>query len=148
MRVSIISNLAACMVALSLVGCGGSNKLKITVPTPAQVSEFVANAKITLPAAAQATGYQELRSMDDALWLQIRMPVTDLQTFLDSSPFRQATLTTNDQYRVSQFSDFLPVPPVRYRAGQESLPNARVLNMVIDESDSTNVVVYLMWHET
>jgi hypothetical protein len=86
--------------------------------------------------------------MDDALWLQVRMPASELQAFLDASPFRSATLTTNDQYRVFEFQDFFPTPPARYRAGQQELPNARVLNMVIDESDTTNVVVYLMWHET
>ena len=86
--------------------------------------------------------------MDDALWLQVRLPASDLQTFLDASPFRSVTLATNDQYRLPDFQSFFATPPVRYRAGQQSLPNARVLNMVVDESDTTNVVVYLMWHET
>ena len=86
--------------------------------------------------------------MDDALWLQVRMPARDLQGFLDASPFRSAKLTTNDQYRVFDFRDFLPTPPVRYRSGEQGLPNARFLKMLIDESDTTNAVVYLMWHET
>lgn len=86
--------------------------------------------------------------MDDALWLQVRLPASDSQTFLDGSPFRGVTLTTNDQYCLAQFQSFFAAPPVRYRARRQSLPNARVLNMVLDESDTTNVVVYLMWHET
>lgn len=86
--------------------------------------------------------------MDDALWLQVRMPAGDLQGFLDTSPFHAATLTTNDQYRVFQFQEFFETPPTQYRAGQQELPNARALNMVVDESDTTNVTVYLMWHET
>ena len=86
--------------------------------------------------------------MDDALWLQVKLPAQDLETFLDSSPFSGAPLTTNNQYRISQFQEFFTTPPARYRAGQRELPNARVLNMVIDESDTTNVVIYLMWHET
>lgn len=86
--------------------------------------------------------------MDDALWLQVRMPAQTLQGFLDSSPFKGATLTSSDRYLLSEFREFLPNPPARYRAGQQSLPNARVLNMVIDESNPTNVVVYLMFHKT
>ena len=41
--------------------------------------------------------------MDAALWLQMRMPVTDLQGFLDGSPFRNAKLSTNDQSLVFKF---------------------------------------------
>lgn len=86
--------------------------------------------------------------MDDALWLQVKIPTADLQAFLDCSPFRSSTLTTNDQYRVYKFERFLPTPPTRYRGGEQELPNARYLNIIIDESNDTNVVVYLMWHET
>ena len=142
------ASLAISIIMLALLGCNRSNAPVITTPTAAQISEFTRNASITLPASALPIGWRELRSMDDALWLQVRMPARDLQTFLDSSPFRTATLMTNDQYRVSQFQEFFTTPPVHYRAGQQELPNARVLNIVIDESDTTNVVIYLMWHET
>lgn len=86
--------------------------------------------------------------MDDAMWLQVRMPAQDLKAFLDCSPFRSTTLTANNEYLVYQFRGFFTTPPTRYRAGQQGLPNARVLNILIDESDTTNVVAYLMWHET
>lgn len=86
--------------------------------------------------------------MDDGLWLQVRMPARDLQTFLDASPFRGAKLANNNPYAVHTFRAFLPTPPVRYRSGSQELPNARFLNMLIDESDTTDAVVYLMWHET
>jgi hypothetical protein len=144
MRISLASSI----IMLALLGCNRSSAPPITTPTAAQISEFIHNASITLPASAQPIGWRELRGMDDALWLQVRMPARDLQTFLDSSPFRGVTLTTNDQYRISQFQEFFTTPPVQYRAGQQELPNARVLNMVIDESDTTDVVLYLMWHET
>jgi hypothetical protein len=86
--------------------------------------------------------------MDDALWLRVRIPARDLQSFLEASPFRSVRLTTNEQYRVFDFRDFLPTPPARYRSGERELPKARFLKMLIDESDTTNAVVYLMWHET
>ena len=133
---------------IALLGCSRSTVPVITTPTAAQITEFTTNAKITLPASAQPLGWRESRGMDDALWLQVRLPAADLQTFLDGSPFRGATLTTNDQYRIFDFRDFMPTPPIRYRCGEQQLPNARYLKMIVDESDNTNAVVYLMWHET
>ena len=131
-----------------LLGCSKTSTPVITAPTATQLAEFATNASITLPPSATPIGWREERGMDDALWLQVRMPARDLQGFLDASPFRSAKLTTNDQYRVFDFRDFLPTPPVRYRSGEQGLPNARFLKMLIDESDTTNAVVYLMWHET
>lgn len=141
---TILLSVLACMMS----GCNSSSKPVIKIPTAGQIVEFTNNAHITLPASSIITGYIEMRGMDDALWLQVRMPASDLQNFLDNSPFRATSLTTNDQYRAFEFQDFLPKPPLHYRAGQQELPNARVLNMIIDESTTTNVVVYLMWHET
>jgi len=140
--------LSISLLLVALLGCSRTTAPVITTPTVAQIAEFTTNASITLPSSAQPVGWCEERGMDDALWLQVRLPASDLQTFLDGSPFRSVTLATNDLYCLTQFRSFFATPPVRYRAGQQSLPNARVLNMVVDESETTNVVVYLMWHET
>lgn len=148
MSTSFSSTILVCALATALLGCGGSSAPVITTPTAMQVKEFTRNAGITLPASAQPVSWRELRGMDDALWLQVRMPATEVAAFLASSPFSTAKLATNDQSRLYNFQDFWQSPPQRHRSGQESLPNARVLNIVIDDSDATNAVVYLMWHET
>ena len=140
--------LSISLLLVALLGCSRSPAPVITLPTAAQIAELTTNASITLPPSAQPVAWREERGMEDALWLQVRLPASDLQTFLDRSPFRSVTLATNDQYCLTQFQSFFATPPVRYRAGQQSLPNSRVLNMLVDESDTTNVVVYLMWHET
>lgn len=140
--------LSILLLLVALLGCSRGTAHVIATPTLAQISEFTTNARIALPASAQPIGWREERGMDDALWLQVRLPASDLQTLLDSSPFRNVTLTTNGQYCLTQFQSFFATPPVRYRAGQQSLPNARVLNILVDEGDTTNVLVYLMWHET
>jgi hypothetical protein len=129
-----------------LLGCTGSPR--VTKPTAAQIAEFTANARITLPPSAEAIGWREERGMDDALWLQVKMPAEELSAFLERSPFESAKWHSGDKYSLSQFDQFWTTPPVRYRSAHESLPNARVLNILIDESDDEEVVVYLMWHET
>ncbi len=85
--------------------------------------------------------------MDSAMWLKLKMPVKDFPAFIEQSPLRETTLTSDDTYQVYQFHDFIPTAPARYRAGQQPLANGRVLNMLADESDTTTVVVYLMLHE-
>jgi hypothetical protein len=133
---------------IALLGCSRSTVTIITTPTAAQLAEFTTNAKISLPPSAQPLGWREQRGMDAALWLQVRLPAADLQAFLDASPFRGAILTTNDMYRIFDFREFIPTPPTRYRCGEQQLPNAHYLKMVVDESDTTNAVVYFMWHDT
>jgi hypothetical protein len=136
------------VVVFALVGCTQGSKPGITKPTAAQITEFTRNATITLPTSAQPVGWREERGMDDALWLQLRIPRGDVRGLLDASPFRSSKFNTNDNALVFKFQDFLPTPPVRYRCAEQQLPNARFLNIIIDESDATNAVVYLMWHET
>ena len=141
--------LSILLLLIALLGCGRSTPPVITTPTAAQIAEFTANTKITLPASVQAISWHEERGMDAALWLQMRMPATELQGFLDGSPFRNAKLSTNDQSLVFKFQDFFPTPPLRYRCAEQQLPNARFLNIIIiDETDTTNALVSLMWHET
>ncbi len=148
MLISFSKTIFICALAIALLGCGRSSTPVITTPTAVQVAEFTRNTGITLPASAQPIGWRESRGMDDALWLQVRMPATEVATFLASSPFRTAKLETNAQPRLYEFQDFWQNPPQQHRSGQESLPNAQFLNIVIDDSDATNAVVYLMWHET
>ena len=80
----------------------------------------------------------------------------ELQTFLESSPFKNETLEKNEGTHLSTTSSkvvlgifglFWKTPPIHYRWGQVRLPNERVLNLMIDEDDATTIVVYLMWHE-
>jgi hypothetical protein len=137
------------LVLFALLGCSCSRAPVITTPNASQIAEFTAKAKITLPGSAQPVGWLEERGIDDALWLQVRMPETELQSFLDGSPFRGVSLSTSNQYLVYCFRDFFPTPPVRYRCAQRRLPNARALNiLIIDENGTTNALVSLMWHET
>ena len=148
MRESLLTPILVCTLYCTLPGCNRSGTPIITTPTAAQVAEFVRNAGISLPPTAHPVGWVESRGMDDVLWLQVQMPAADIPAFLESSPFRGAKLATTDEYDLHHFQDFWKTPPQRYRSGQQRLPNARVLNIVIDDSDATNAVVYLMWHET
>jgi hypothetical protein len=132
---------------VTLLGCSRNTSPEITPPTFAQIDEFATSARITLPASAQAVGWSRHHGRDKALWLQVRLPASDLRAFLESSPF-QGKMLTNEKYWLTVFESFLVAPPVYYRGGRQSLPNGKFLNILVDESDSSNLVVYLMWFET
>lgn len=57
------------------------------------------------------------------------------------------SLITMQQYHMYNFKDFLPAAPIKFRSGQTALPNAKTLNMLIDDSNPTKAVVYRMWFE-
>ena len=139
--------LAGLVLAVVLTGCGKNSAPIISVPTSAQVAEFTQKAVVTLPVTAKSTGWKESRGMDDALWLKIEMPVAELNAFIEASPFQSGGFQTNWQYDLYNFQDFLPTPPLKYRTGQKALPNVKTLNMLIDDSNPTNAVVYMMWFE-
>lgn len=147
MRTPFSNTIFVCALAIALLGC--EYRSGITKPTAAQVAGFVHNASITLPASAQPVGWRELPDTTNVLWLQVRMPASDVAVFLASSPFNATTLATNSPYKYHtyDFGHFWQRPPRRYRAAQNWLPNGTQLHMVIDDSNSTNALLYLMWRK-
>lgn len=123
------------------------SKPAISVPTQNQIAEFVRKTGVKLPASAQPIGWREARGMDDALWLQVSMPRSDVEGFLNGSPFSGKPLQAGVGTTIP-FKHFFTTAPQRYRGEQFALPNARVLNILIDDSDDTTAMVYMMWHET
>jgi hypothetical protein len=125
------------------------NKPVVAKPTEIQIAEFASKAHIALTPSAHAIGWREERGeLDDAIWLHLTVPKGELDEFLSNSPFRGIQLQTKHQSPPSHFDDFFTAPPTQYRSGQQWLPNARLLNILIDESDPADAQVYLMWHET
>lgn len=117
--------------------------------TAEQVSHFGDRVGIAFPVAATPVAYMETRGMDDSLWLQMQMSTSDLQEFLATPPLDEVNLSDEkNEIVLHAFHQFWTSPPSRYRSAQIQLPNARVLNILIDETDSEKVIVYVQWHET
>jgi hypothetical protein len=144
--VSIASSIFICFSLL--ISCSKPKSASLTPPTRVQIEEFSHNANIDFPSSAKFTAWREERGMDDALWLQVRIPKKDFKKFLIDSHLITTKLTSSDLYISYLFKDFYTTAPTHYQAGQQQLPNARVLNILFEESDNSDVTVYLMWHET
>ncbi|MEO7362836.1 MAG: hypothetical protein ABI120_21065 [Gemmatimonadaceae bacterium] len=117
-------------------------------PTAEQRAQFERDAGVTFPASVELIAWREERGIDGAVWLEFKIPAADFPAFIDKSPLQKTILSASDKYQENQFRDLMPAPPAHYRAGQQALPNGRVLSMLADETDTKIVVVYLMLHET
>jgi hypothetical protein len=145
--VLLVAALVGSGCGVSLTPAGGS--MKPARPTPAQIASFLQNARITLPASSSPLLYLEVSGGPDGVaWLSVNLPKADLQSFLQASPFRDAMLKPNDEYYLGDFSMLWQTQPTTHRSGQVRLPNAQVLNILIDETDPATATIYLMWHET
>ena len=134
------------IAGVALVACSCDRGIR--VPTHADVVSFTNSAHLTLPSGTDATAYRsESGGMDSAAWMQVTMRKELVDVFLASSPFGGAEIRTNGNSVVHLFGGFIKATPLAYREASSSLPNSDVLKLVIDDDDSTNAVIYIMWHE-
>ena len=145
---ALASHVARFAIAMLLLGCSAVSSSSDKPPNVQQRAQFERDASVTIPASATLVAWHEERGMDSAVWLEFKIPAADFAAFIDASPLQKTVLSASDKYQENQFRDLLAVPPAHYRAGQQALPNGRVLNMLADESNAGIVVVYLMLHET
>ena len=136
-------------IALMSFGCSSSTHPPVVPPTSSQVAEFLKHANLTLPESARPIGYRARSGgMDQALWISFSLPMIDVPAFLSTSPFQDGKLESKDEYILYLFDHFWQTPPTRYRSAQRGLPHNEAINLLIDESDATTAMIYMMWHET
>lgn len=144
-----MNKIALLIIGTFIYGCNSAKQPVITKPTPAQITEFTNNSTLIIPATAKAIGWYEERGMDDALYLQIEMQTSELEQFLDNTPFKNAVFSKNSEYDLYTFNVFYKSnPPTTYRSAEVWLPNARAIKILVNESNPANTIVYLLWHET
>lgn len=148
LTVSFTHGTAVALCAAIFAGCTfQSAQPKVVAPTPALIQEFLTRSGLTIPHSAQPTDWYEERGMDDTLSLRLRVPVSDLEAFLSQPLLKGLKLSAFDPSITHGFQVFGPTPAT-YRAGQQRLPNARFVNVLIDDGDPQTANVYLMWGET
>jgi hypothetical protein len=143
-----IAALLLLLILPAMQGCYQNDAAVAKVPTAAQIAAFSARANIALPASAKPTRWMQQQGLDDAMWMQVEIPTKDVQAFLDNSPFRNTVLSKDAPLRLHDFSLWVSKAPLKYQAGQSALANAKVLNILIDQSDDQTAIIYLMWHQT
>jgi len=141
---------------------GGPFRIQRTVTEDVSTEQLAHCSQImnlTFPPSARPLGLCATYGMDDVLQLKVEMSRNELQQFIEASPFAGAELGRN-QIQVYGDSDLRwwnvdELDPYEGKDGQEaflseqtSLPNAEVLNILIDVRRDDIVIVYLEWFET
>jgi hypothetical protein len=113
------------------------------------LTELSSKIGLTFPPGTQVLGVRELRGQDDAILLKVKLGKDQWGSFLASSPFKDKIFSEGKRYLLGPNDDWWnPKQPETLPTAQAALPNAKILNLGVDQKDSTEVIVYVMWHET
>jgi hypothetical protein len=85
------------------------------------------------------------------MWLQFRLPASEFQQFIASSPI-PPTEIRNDPQRaalpLNYFREWLPTVPRNFKYAETQIAPGRCVKCIFDFDDPQTLVVYLMWFTT
>ncbi len=139
--------LLATLCCISACGVSKSSPT-IVVPTASQVAQFEKTTGLTLPTSASAVKYSEDSGLDDAMWLEVKVPKEKFSDLIPNGMTQGGNWHALDGYILPLFDRFWSSPPKSFRSMQVTLPHGRALNILVDETGPTELIVYLMWHTT
>ena len=121
-------------------------------PTPAQLSSFTQQTRISIPGSAQPVRfYSESGGPDSAMWLQFRLPASQFQQFIASSPIPPAEVRRDALMASSAlgyFRAWLPTALKDYQYADTQIAPGRCVKCIFDFDDPQTTVIYLMWFAT
>ena len=143
---TVRSILLAAWLCTAFTACGES-------PAGVQqrhIDQFVERTGIVIPAAAKATDYQHLPSMDGWLHLRLRMPRDQVTTFLSESGLSDLLEKTRTEASavLAIYDGLIETTPDDYIEGQKSLDDGFFLNVLVNNDDPAWSIVYLVWFGT
>ncbi len=94
--------------------------------------------------------HYETSGIDDAIYLKVEFNLSDLDEFIQGSPFAEIELsgTENVMFPDSQMPWWDTQDVTRYLSGVVRLPEGRFLRILIDLVRGDACTVYLEWFET
>jgi len=144
------------LVVASVLGCSGAHGPTLAPHvTAAQQHSASASMGISLPPETQCLLYHRrsealslLPCPDDAVHLKIELPAATAAHFLAQAPFSTASWGGRWIKDMPGWPQWMPSRAKSVRSTQIQLPNARVLNVLVDEDREDVMVVFLEWFET
>ena len=121
-------------------------------PTATEFATFLQRTTFNIPAAAQPVRFHsQTGGMDDALWLQVRLPTTQFQQFISSSPIPPAGIRSGpdgSESTLGHFRTWLPTTPKSFKYADTQIAPGRHVKCIFDFDDPQTTVIYIMWFET
>ncbi|MBU4263925.1 MAG: hypothetical protein KKC76_18875 [Proteobacteria bacterium] len=141
--------LISAWLALLLSGCGDSAAQKEIRMNDKKTTVLAAKMQLVLPPNAVILGIRETNGLDNSAFLKVQFDKDQWDQFLDASPLRSEEFSDERRYLLGPNDGWWdPERPKVLPTAQAHLAEGKVLNMGVDQSDTSKVVVYLMWHET
>jgi hypothetical protein len=107
--------------------------------------------QVQFPDDTKVLGLLEDRGgIDRAIYLKVEFAAKELKEFINKSPFAASNLSTRDRSvsDLKEVSWWKPESVKTFQSGQERLPDAKVLNVLIDLGKGDKTIVFLMWFST
>lgn len=104
---------------------------------------------INFPSGTRFLGVRETVGLDDAIFLKIEFDKEQWDHFIATSLLQDEEFSDERRYLLGPNEGWWdPERPQALPTAQAYLPQSKVLNMGVDRSDPTKIVIYLMWHGT
>jgi hypothetical protein len=121
-----------------------------TASTQAQLAAFTQQSHILFPSSATFLRYHEQRGMDDAVWIQFRLPTAKVQQFIAAASIPAAQIrrgANGNSYTFSWFRGWLFTAPKNFEQAEANIAPGRFVKCIFDYDDPQSTMVYLMWGE-
>lgn len=118
-------------------------------PTAAELATFSQRTKFVIPTSAQPLRFYSVTGwMDDAMWLQFRLPVAEFQQFISASSIPPALVRpgpTGSESALYYFLPWLPTAPKNFQYADAQIEAGRCVKCVFDFDDPRTATIYIMW---
>jgi hypothetical protein len=127
----------------------GRMNAKNEAPVPVSVSQLGKELGLEFPPSTRVLGVLRSNGMDDAVRVKLELAASELPAFLERTQIDGAAFRPGTRGMLGPDKDFWdPHQSQSLRTAQVARPNARSLNVGIDDSQGDRVVAYLMEHGT
>jgi len=119
--------------------------------SPVKLAEIGKMMHVTFPDGTKVLGLlEEPGGIDRAIHLKVEFAAKDLEEFVKKSPFVDSKFSTTGRLvtDLKEVSWWRPESVKAFRSAQVRLPEAKILNILIDLDRSDKVTVFLMWFST
>lgn len=105
---------------------------------------------VTFSDKTEILGFNHASFLDEIVTVKVRMPISDVDEFIKTSPFKGVQLRDDRRYvHTDESLTWMdPEGAVRFKSGQVTIRDTQGLNILIDLDDNEQAIVYLEWFTT
>jgi hypothetical protein len=141
---------AAAICGFVLVGCHAKETDQLPqVPRDVTLSELSKRIGLELPAGTELVGSARESGIDEAVRAKIALSPDGWSELLTRAALSETDFTDEKRYLLGKNDGWWdPERVTSLPAAQAEVAPGRFLDLGVDRSESSRILVYLLWHET